>query len=108
MLIKYILIKIAQIKKNNYNIIVIWSCYIILFIIILNNILLYQSIILINYFIFNVSTFWYVKPHLSIIWKKISCKILLKNILAYHFYYYAIAVWKSIYKLSIYSKCYFF
>ena len=65
--------------KNYYNIVAIWPHHVILLVIISNNILLSLPIAFIYCFVFNSSSFQYIKPHLSIVGNQLSYIVLLKS-----------------------------
>ena len=66
------LTELAPKKKVNYNVVATWPCYVILLVIISNNIPLSLPIALIYHLVPDNSLFWYTKPHLSIVKSRIS------------------------------------
>ena len=86
----------------DYYIRIIKSGYMILLIIIFNNILLCSLIALIYNFVSTSSFIWYIKSYLSIIKNWFFYIILLKSALACYFYYYSIIVLVYTHQYSIY------
>ena len=66
-------------KESNCNVVATWLCHVILLIIISNNILLSPLIALTNYLIPDDSSFWYTKPHLSIVENRLFYIALLRS-----------------------------
>ena len=56
-------------KEGNYNVVAMWLCYVILLVIILNNISLNPPIALTYYFVLDGLFFQYTKSHLFICWE---------------------------------------
>ena len=74
--------KLTLKKESNCNIVAISSCHVISLIIISNNILPSLPIAFIYHLALGGSSFWYIKPYLSIIKIYLSYITLLKNISA--------------------------